>query len=190
MEIWGYTPLYDTILTILNSQVVSNEPYGIVVLTDGLDSDWQDKENGSINGVQGLVNIVSKRNIPLVMVIYGESNIFSNSLPHVNRDFEILNSDNQLSILDWRRKDLLKEIEKSFGNSYNLEYEITLNDTPANSKIKLQVQKKLPKLTRIIRIPYYPIETNRNYKLDEENISLEVIKDLLNKSTTVLNLNF
>ncbi|MCD6546067.1 MAG: hypothetical protein J7K69_05375 [Thermotogae bacterium] len=190
MEIWGYTPLYDTILTILNSQVVSNEPYGIVILTDGLDSDWQDKENGSINGVQRLVNIVSKRNIPLVMVIYGESNIFRNSLPHVNRDFEILNSDNQLSILDWRRKDLLKEIEKSFGNSYNLEYEITLNDTPANSKIKLQVQKKLPKLTRIIRIPYYPIETNRNYKLDEENVSLEVIKDLLNKSTTVLNLNF
>lgn len=187
-EVWGYTPLYDTILTLLNSQVVKNIPYGIVVITDGLDSDWQDKTNGSVNSVDKLLQILTERNIPISFVIYGETNIFRNSLTHVNRDFEKI-KESKTSVLDWRQKELLAAIEDQLKMSYSSRYQITLEDVPSSSKVKLLIQKNLIRFNRIIRIPYYPIETDRDYRITRENIMREFVFDLLTDKTAVIELN-
>lgn len=189
-EIWGYTPLYDTIFTIVNSQVVDEKPYGLIVLTDGLDSDWEDKKNGSINSAKKLLNVTRERNLPIVMVIYGETNIFRNSLPHVNKDFGLFTEDKDLSILDWKRKDLLEEIDKSIERSYNLCYELNLLDIPESSKIRIKLDKAIPKFDRILKIPYYPIETNREFAIDMVNITMEATKSLIDEKEVDFELNY
>jgi len=185
-EVWGYTPLYDTILTIVDSQVIDGEPYGLIVLTDGLDSDWRDERNGSINGAEKLLNVIKERNLPIVMVIYGETNIFRNSLPHVNKDFELFSKSKQLNVLDWKRRDLFEKIKESIENPYNICYELNLLDIPESSKIKINLDKTILKFDRILRIPYYPIETTRKFEIKRINISVETVKNLVD--TKELNL--
>lgn len=186
-EIWGYTPLYDTVLTLFNSQVVKDIPYGIIVITDGLDSDWQDKANGSVNTVDELLQVLNERNIPISMVIYGETNIFRNSLMHVNRDFEKIKKSG-INLLDWRQKDLLKAIEEQLKKSYSLKYEITLEDIPSSSKVKLLLQKDLIHFNRILKIPYYPVETNRDYRIVRKDLTRSFVNDLLGDEITVIEL--